>query len=108
MIENKKPQAQNLGQLLLIDDESMYDNVIKFERQEHKSYVFGISAPEITAQDILEHDLLPEMEFVKSMSAADSHLRSMGLPPIYKPADLLIYHRFRIKQEIVHRYRVSL
>ena len=53
MIENKKPQARNLGQLLLIDDESMYDNVIKFERQEHQQYVFGISAPEITAQDIL-------------------------------------------------------
>jgi hypothetical protein len=105
MIENKKPQARNLGQLLLIDDESMYDNVIKFERQEHQQYVFGISAPEIT--DILKHELLPEMEFVKSMSAADSHLRSMGLPPIHKPADLLIYHRFRIKQEIVHRYRVS-
>ena len=71
MIENKKPQARNLGQLLLIDDESMYDNVIKFERQEHQQYVFGISAPEITAQDILKHELLPEMEFVKSMSAAD-------------------------------------
>jgi hypothetical protein len=108
MIEKDKPQAQNLGRLLLIDDESMYDNVIKFERQEHKQYVFGISAPEITTLDILEHELLPEMEFVKSMSAADSHLRSMGLPPIHKPADLLIYHRFIIKQEIVHRYRVSL
>ena len=107
MIENKKPQARNLGQLLLIDDESMYDNVIKFERQEHKQYVFGISAPEITAQDILEHELLPEMGLVKSMSAADSHLRSMGFTPIFPKADLLAFNRFKLKQGILHRHRVS-
>ena len=103
MNTNSKPQAINLGQP--IDDESINRNVIALDSlNPNKRYQFGKSSPLTTDYDIAERELFPDAHFCNSMTAADQHLRSEGLPPMWKDKDIVRFHRHQWMYESWRNY----
>jgi hypothetical protein len=97
MHTNTKSQAISPGDVL--DDESINRNVIAINALSPKSkYIFSKSSPIITDYDIAARDLLPDHDFVNSMTSAEMHLRAQGLTPCWNRADLNRLHRHRWMQ----------
>jgi hypothetical protein len=104
MNEKRKPQGINLG-YPSIDGESITDNVISIDSLSAKSkYVFGKSAPTVTAYDILERELLPDSDYCSAMERAEEHLRALGFLACWLSEDVNRYHLHKIKRDVLRNY----
>ena len=105
MNPNEKPRTHGAGIPNDIDGESTYANFRASHRLSQKSeYVFGKSAPIMTARDILDLYYLRDHQWNKSKSMADQHLRAEGLIPVWSREDLIRADRFNRRVAIVDLY----
>ena len=104
MNENTKPQALNLGNRM-IDGESITDNVTSIDSLTAKSqWTFGKSSPTETIYDILEHELLPDSNYCKTIDEVNEHLHAAWLAACWSRTDVIRYHRNAIKRDVLKRY----
>ena len=104
MNRNTNPQARNLGNRV-IDGESITDNVTAIDLLSAKSkWSFGKSSPIITANDILERELLPDSNFCNAIERADEHLRAQGFAACWSRDDVMRYHLHKMKSDVLGRY----
>ncbi len=105
MITNEKPRTHGAGNPNDIDGESTYANFKAHHRLSQKSeYVFGKSAPIMTARDIIDLYYLHDHQWNKSKAIADQHLRAEGLIPVWSREDLIRADRFNRRVAIVDLY----
>jgi hypothetical protein len=105
MTANEKPRTHGAGNSNDIDGESTYANFRASHRLSQKSeYVFGKSAPLMTARDIIDLYYLHDHRWNKSKSMADQHLQAEGLIPVWSREDRIRADRFNRRVAIVDLY----
>ena len=84
MSQNEMPQAANLRQS---NNQSAKVNNSNAEENSSRRYLFGVSCPEITTDDLSMRELCPDYLWYKEKQMADAYLISLGYPPVTSRED---------------------